>query len=335
MRVDSIKRLLGSRRLTIALLLAAAVYFVGLTVLWFMDVRRPTASWMVWNPFVPWSVLFFTNLLISLFTRHYAYKGNLVLHIAFIIIAAGIVTSAFTRFSGEVTMLEGDSFYGEERGYDAYQSYLPFARVAPRVSFRMDRITAGFWGGELYFTQLEGEVSFPAETLERGGRIRLNGGLEIGGGRLRLIRYGLFPEVLIERAGEVLMKGPVRMSVFPPGSEDVFEVAGYRVFVTVLTDPLWTPGKIENLSMNVTDPAFIVRVEWLGKVLFKGPLRKGETIRVGDVSFSFTGVRDWVSVGIVRDPAEVVVFIGFIAALAGLVLRYGEQRQRARRRREG
>lgn len=311
---------LGSKRLSMSILKAGAVYFTILTILWFSNLKPP-AGYMFWGPFSVWAAIFLINLTISVSTKKYAYKGNLLFHIAFIVVLAGALLSALFRFSGDAIVQEGDTFWGDEKEYLRPPHFGSFERSYPSVSFKFDKITPGFWKEVLYFVQLEGTVRYPATTLSNTGFVRLNGGLNINGARLRLKNYGFFPEVQIEQEGRLVMKGAVRMMVFPPGTEDTLELKNYKLHVKVFPDPKFEAGAARNVSMNIREPVFVVRVEWLGNTIFKGMLKRDESVRIGELSISFVGLKPWVEVGIVKDIGEPVIFVGFMIGVAGLVLR--------------
>lgn len=316
----SIVDALGSRRLSLSILKSGVVLFLFLSLLWFANLIPP-ASYMIWGPFSAWAILFIANLTVSLLTKKYAYKGSLISHIAFIFIFAGVVLSSLLRFSGEALVIEGDTFWGEERDYLRRPSYGLIQQAPPPVSFKLDSITPGYWDNRLYFIKLDASVRYPGESPVNEGIIRLNGGAGINGTRVRLKEFGYFPEILVEKKGELIKKGVARMTVFPPGAEDVLEIDNYQMHIQVLPDPKFEGGRIRNMSMNLKYPVFLVRVVWLGRDIYKGALRKAEPVRFGDFSLTFTGIKPWVQIAVVKDPGEALVFSGFVIGLAGLVLR--------------
>lgn len=311
---------LGSRRLSLIILESGIALFLFLSLLWFANLIPP-ASYMIWGPFSAWAILFIANLTVSLLTKKYAYKGNLISHIAFILILAGVVLSSLLRFSGEALVLEGDTFWGEEKEYLRRPSYGLVQQTPPPISFKLDSITPGYWDNQLYFIRLDASVRYPGESPVNKGIIRLNGGPAINGARVRLKEFGYFPEILVEKKGDLIKKGVARMSLFPPGAEDILEIDNYQMHVQVLPDPKLEDGRIGNMSMNLKEPVFLVKVVWLGRDIYRGALRKGEPVRFGDFSLTFTGLKPWVEIAVVKDPGEALVFSGFIIGIAGLVMR--------------
>lgn len=313
-------RALGSKRLSVWLLVAGALYTLLLTLLGAF-VLKPPAFYMVWSPFVVWAALFLVNLTISLLTRKYVHAGNLIFHAAFLLVAVGIVTSAFFRFEGDVLVIEGDTFYGEEKEYDVYSPPGSFERLAPGLSFRLDRAVPGYWNDDLYFIRLDGEISYPSSSFDKKAVLKLNGGVRVNGARLRIKSYGIFPEAVLRKGDRLLSRGPVMAMIFPPGTEDVIDIGGYRVRLRVFTDPEFREGAIVNRGMEIKEPVYIVKVEWLGREIFRGALKTGEPLKLGDTTVTFTGVRQWIRVGVVKDPGENIVYLGFVLGVIGLVSR--------------
>lgn len=308
---------------SILLFIFAAVYFFIITVLWVaVHVSEPTPEFL-WLPFALWALFFFYALIISLRTQKYSHLGNVILHGAFILIGTGIITSYFFRFDGTAFVEEEDTFFGEEPDYSISPKGSEFEKLAPDVSFRLDKVEPEYWGAQFFFTKLDAYIRYPADSLKKHAIIDLAGETYINGARLRIDDFGFYPVVdIVGRSGK-FTKGPIRIMVFPPTmAEDYFEISGYKIFVKVFSDPLIDEdGEVHNLSMNVNDPAFIVRVEWLGDEIFNGVLKIDEVLRTKNLKIKFTGLKYWVKVGVVRDPGEYVVLAGFLLAIAGLIMR--------------
>ncbi|MFZ3072616.1 MAG: cytochrome c biogenesis protein ResB [Thermodesulfobacteriota bacterium] len=317
---------IGSKRFSMTLLKIGAWYFLYLAVMWITGLIPP-AGYMVWVPLSIWAAFFFINMGISLVTQKYAYKGNIVFHAAFIIVAIGIITSAIFRFAGETVVVEGESFFGDEKEYAGHSAGKSFDKFSPGVSFKVSGIEPVFWKDALYFTGLKAALKYPAETLENDGDVWLNDGVKINGARLRLIGFGYFPELHIENNGALLYKGYVEAKVFPPGAVDSIEIKGYKIFMRFYPDAVVENGKVSNRTLYLKEPALAIRVEWMGNAIGDGILKKGESVRFGGATLAFTGARRFVNIGIVKDPGESIVFVGFVVGLIGLGLRLFERRK--------
>ena len=97
MMFNGLIRFLGSRKLSIGILIAGGTYFIYLTILWFLNIKPPV-FYMVWFPVLALTIPFLANVIINLFTRRYTYTGNILFHAAFAVIAIGIGISLLYRF---------------------------------------------------------------------------------------------------------------------------------------------------------------------------------------------------------------------------------------------
>lgn len=317
----------GSKRFSIILLKVAVGYLLYLTFMWAISMRPP-AFWMVWFPPVVWGVLFAVNIVISIFTQGYAHKGNLIFHIAFIIVGVGVVVSGFYRFDGSLVLLEGDVFLGERESYIYHSAGEDFDRLAPKLSFKLDEISTEFWGWRMYFTGLEATIRHSAASLDKEETLWLNGGPTIEGARLKLSSYGYSPNLHFRKDGMLVRKGTTALQIFPPGIEDSLEINNYKIFITAYPDAVEENGRLVNASLNIREPAFLVRVEWFGREVFADAVRLGEVFRYRDLGIIFEGLRPYVIIDVIKDPGENVVFIGFIVGAVGLVMRLVSGRKR-------
>jgi hypothetical protein len=313
-------RFLGSRALTLGLLITGVIYFLWLTALWFLQLIP--AVWMLWVPISVLAIPFLTNVMVNLFTRRYAYTGNILFHAAFLIIFIGLRITLLTRFEGVFALTEGESFFGEESEYITYSASDGFDELAPDISLKLESITLEFWADRLHFTKFESEVRYPATTLAERGEIRINGGLTIDGARLRLLDFGYTTEFVLENTekGTATVQKP-KMAVFPPGSEDNIEVGSYRVYIKVLPDPVSEKGELRNRTMNLVDPVFLVRIKWLYRDMFEGALKKNDFVEFGTFKITFKDINYWTRIGAVKDPGEMVIVAGLVVMVLGLMLR--------------
>src|SRR3989304_2965164 len=206
---------IGSKRFSMTLLKIGVGYFLYLAIMWITGIRPP-GGYMLWVPLSVWAAFFFVNIGISLVTQKYVHKGNIVFHAAFIVVAIGIITSAMFRFEGEVMVVEGESFFGDEKEYAGHNAGKSFDKFSPDVSFKVFGIEPVFWKDALYFTGLRAVLKYPAETLENTGEVWLNDGVGLNGARLRLTGFGYFPELYVENNGLFFFKGVVGDTGFLP-----------------------------------------------------------------------------------------------------------------------
>jgi len=314
---------LPTKRAVIALFVFASIYFFVITILWTLTHVPKSTPWFLWLPFALWGVVFIFMLVVSLRTQKYANIGNLIFHGAFILFATSALLSYFFRFEGVAQVEEGDAFFGEESEYTTSLKGSEFKRLAPNISFRLDKTDVQYWNGQLFFTKLDGYLTYPMDSLKSNAVIDLTGETYINGARVRIKDFAFFPIVDVKTRSGYFFHDTAKISVYPPGMAEDFMLAGdYQVFMKVLSDPeMGADGTYYNKSVNVTDPVFEVRVEWLNDVIFKGFFREGEELRTRDIYIKFEGLRYWLNVAIVRDPGEIPAAIGFIMLITGGLIR--------------
>jgi len=200
----------------------------------------------------------------------------------------------------------------------------------PPVGFRVRSISPEFWRDELLFTRLEAELEL------RGGRAattRINRPLWIGPATfLRLSNFGYAPRYeLLDSRGRAIDSAFVKMNVFPPGQSDYFTIPGYphRFYLEVLPDHDEADGRAVTRSLNLVDPAFVLRV-------IRGRFHLGGGVLHHDDGFEFEGlilrlaeIRYWGEFAVVRDPGAPIVFLAYAVGLVGLLSKLGGRRRDA------
>lgn len=311
--------LAGSKRFTLVVLKSGVAVPVVLAILWVAGLKPP-AFYMVWVPLALWGVLFCVNLMASLITRPYS-VGSMLFHISFVVVVTGIVVSLIYRFDGEAVVPEEGLFMGEQSDYLRHNAEEMFDELAPHsVGFYIERIEPQFWQHRLYFTGLRAYVKYPPDSLKHRTTIELNGGATIGGARLRLTGYGIFPEIAIEKAANTLFSGVLRVNLFPPGRKESISLGSYQIEMSLYPDHyLDKEGRPATKSMYIRDAVLHIKVVWLTGTLYEGSLRMGESVGFADMVFTFRGLRRFVTVGVVKDPGERIVFAGFVVAGVGIL----------------
>jgi hypothetical protein len=80
-------------------------------------------------------------------------------------------------------------------------------------------------------------------------------------------------------------------------------------------------GNAVTRSLNLVNPAVEVRVLRGRLDLGGGLLRQGEGFEFEGLTLRFPEIRYWGEFSIVRDPGAPVLFLGYLLALAGLLLK--------------
>ncbi len=170
--------------------------------------------------------------------------GNLVFHLAVIVVLVGVAAGSLFGYKGGVIMLNGED-YGFSNNLTQYDDFAPGSLFDPDVmepfsfsitDFDVDWLTSGKRAGMAreFVAKLAYETEPGGETKTYD--LKVNHPLTIGGTDVFLIGHGYAPVVTIRDGdGEVAYSGP---SVFLPTNAQTFESFG------VIKAPDAQPGQI-------------------------------------------------------------------------------------------
>lgn len=242
--------------------------------------------------------------------------GNLLVHASFLLLLAGILTSLLFRFEGAATLTESQSFSGGRAAYKSIAAS-PLATL-PEVDFDVEKISANFWQGRMFFTRLD------AELLHRGGRelTGINSAATVGNSDVTLASYGYAPMYVLKNSkGEIIDQGYVTLNIIAPGSEDAFKVPGYPhlIRVSFYPDHAEVAGKMTTRSMNPVNPIYSVRIFRGRLLLYSGLVKPGEWLDYDGLRLSFPSFARWGDFRVVSDPGYPLIWAAFIMLGIGLV----------------
>jgi len=163
---------------------------------------------------------------------HLREAGNLLFHLAVIVVLVGVAVGSLFGYKGGVIMLNGEG-YGFSNNLTQYDDFAPGALFDPDVmepfsfsitDFDVDWLTQGERAGMAreFVAELAYETEPGGET--RTYDLRVNHPLTVGGTDVFLIGHGYAPVLTIRDGdGEVAYSGP---SVFLPTNAQTFESFG-------------------------------------------------------------------------------------------------------------
>ena len=241
--------------------------------------------------------------------------GNLLFHAGFLLILVGAVLNVLYRFEGVAIIAEGRPFTGDKAEYRTIAGAA--AAALPEVDFDVEKITAEFWGGRLFFTRLE------AQLLHRGGRdiAKLSSAVQVGNAAVTIASYGYVPMFEFRnKTGLGVDRAYVKLNIFSPGNEDYFQVRGYpyKIFVSFYPDYAEVDGKIVNQSMDPINPVYFLRILRGRLPVFTGVVKPGEWAEYDGLSISFPSFIKSGDFQIVRNPGNPFIWIAFIMMGVGL-----------------
>jgi cytochrome c biogenesis protein len=163
---------------------------------------------------------------------HLREAGNLLFHLAVIIVLVGVAAGSLFGYKGGVILLNGDD-YGFSNNLTQYDDFAPGALFDPDVmepfsfsitDFDVDWLTEGKRAGMAreFVASIDYETEPGGET--KAYDLKVNHPLTIGGTDVFLIGHGYAPVITIrDGEGEITKSGPV---VFLPTNAQTFESFG-------------------------------------------------------------------------------------------------------------
>lgn len=250
-----------------------------------------------------------SSLLLYAYRGRFSPIGNLLFHLSFLFIAAGVFVSMFYRFEARVLLMEGQEFAGFTAEY---------GRNAPDMRFNVLDIEPGFWKEKLLFTELFARIEY------KGGEdvVRISKAANTNGANITIQGISYTPKYILRNlAGNVLDVGYVNLSNFVPGTEDYFIIPGfpYKIYVSIYPDFEVKEGKAGTKSMNLANPRYLVRVS-RGKIpAFSGVLGLKDEVYFDGLALSFPEIKYNGTFQIVRDPGVWLIWAAFILMGTGLL----------------
>lgn len=250
----------------------------------------------------------------------YSPLGNLLFHVSYFFLLAGIFISLLFRFDGEVHVAEGTVFDGREKAYESL-TLSPHASL-PDIRFTLNSISPEFWGDQLLFTDLRADM-----TLADGKKNSawLSSPVRIDGAKVSIAGIGYaFRYRLTDNNGRELTSGTELLNVFLPGLEEGFKVPGYphRFLVAYYPDAVIKGESVSNRSMNRKNPVIGLRI-YRGRLpVYSGLIKEGDTADFDNLKFTIEKVNYWGDFKVVKNPGFPWIWTAFAMMIVGLVWRF-------------
>ena len=285
--------------------------------------------------------------------------GNLLFHLALILVLLGISFSSLFGMRGEAIINVGERFVNTPTSYDT----LKYGKLYKDGDLPSFMLTA-----DKFVAQYNLETSAPEDytldvSLLREGSsaiekkvIKVNSPLTIGSTRIYLQANGYSPVVTVrDSKGNVAFQGPVP---FLPQDSNLRSIGAIKVpdaepqigfvgsFVpTYVRDPngggalsafpkaldprLLLSAWAGDLGLDSGVPQSVYRID-TSKMLQVGlkTLKPGEVFEYPGGSITFEGYMQWVNLNFVADPGKKLALLGGIVAILGLLASLFTRRRR-------
>lgn len=284
--------------------------------------------------------------------------GNLLFHLALILILVGVSFGALFGMRGMAIVNVGERFINIPTTYDSLsygklfrdQSLQPFSLTVDNFEAKYDPLTNAAQDYTLRVTVTERPGAVPVKRI-----IKVNSPLNFGVTNVYLQANGYSPIVTVrDRTGVIVLQGPTPflpqdlnlssigaikvpdsdpqlgfVSAFLPTASRDRVRGAVSVFPEALDPKLLFSLWRGDLGLDRGVPQSVYRIDTskMQKVSLKS-LKVGETYTFADGSITFDGFVPWVNLQVVRDPGKIYALGGGIMALLGLLASLFTRRRR-------
>lgn len=288
--------------------------------------------------------------------------GNLVFHLALVVMLVGVALGSYGGFRGNVVVREGSSFANTLAQFDSFAPGRGFdeSSLAP-FSFTLDRFTAEFQRGGMQngaAREFSADVTFVAEpgAAPETRTIEVNEPLVVGGEKVFLVGHGYAPTFRItDKAGDVVFKDSV---VCPPQDGNftsscvvkvpdttpqlgltgfflptaaVDDIRGPHSTFPAADDPAVFMSAWEGdlgLDSGAPQSVFKLETENMTRVGIEA-MRPGESWTLPDGTVvAFEGYVRFASFAVAKDPGKELALAAVVISMAGLALSLLVRRRR-------
>lgn len=289
---------------------------------------------------------------------HLRETGNLVFHVALLVVLGGVAAGSLLGYRGTVIMTEGTGFSNEQSQYaDLTTGALAGPGRLPPFSVELQSFAASFFlrgpsiGAPDQFTGQVRVTDSPGDAA-RDATLRLNHPVAVDGAQISLLGNGYAPLITVRDAkGAVLYSAP---TVFLPQDADytsagAAKIPDARLEIAGFFLPTAAPGAQDSVFPGPVNPQLrliayrgtyslgagsgsvyvpdsdLIATGVLKPVLtptgqpMSFSLEPGGTFKLPDgTTVSFEGFKRWANVQVDSDPGAGWVLGGSVAAVAGL-----------------
>ena len=288
--------------------------------------------------------------------------GNLVFHLALLVLLLGVALGSLGGFRGNVVVREGSSFANTLSQFDSFAPGRGFdpTSLAP-FTFTLDEFTAQFErggaqdGAPRQFVADVTVVSEPGDAPEKV-RIEVNEPLVVGGEKVFLVGHGYAPTITVtDKDGEIVFRDSVvclpqdgnftsTCVVKVPDASPQLGLTGFFLPTAAVDDIRGPPSTFPaaddpavflsawegDLGLESGRPQSVFKLETANMTrLGIEAMRPGESWTLPDgTTVSFDGYVQFASFAVARDPGKEIALIASIAAMTGLALSLLVRRRR-------
>ena len=248
--------------------------------------------------------------------------GFLLFHLSFFLCLLGALTISYTRFSGKLTLTEGQSFQGDIKQFHRIIDTPKMLKALPELRLRLEEVHPTY----------EHDVPSSLEALlmvsDRSGTrfesIDVNKPIRRGALTIHANTIGVSPLVeIFGPSGQVIDGAYVALNVLND-QRDSFKFdtdSRYNFEVLFYPDHEVVDGRDTTRSIEMNNPVFYFSITEEDWQIFRGTVRPGQLVEFGNFKLKISDIKYWVEFLIVREYGKYPLIVGFLFAAVGLVMR--------------
>lgn len=268
-----------------------------------------------------WSVLRTDDSHSILAVRNrYSPVGFLLFHISFLLCLAGGLLVVYTRFSGNLTLTEGEEFKSDIRQFRLIKNDPVLFKALPELGITLLKVSPVYEGSVATDLNVLLRVKYFSDFFD--AKSKINEPVSIGEVSILPVTIGISPLFVLKKDDHEIGGAYFILNVLK-GSEDSFEFSGlpYKITVRFFPDFVDETENPATKSLEMKNPVFRLRVERDGEKIYEGNMRLGESVGFDGLALSCQDIRYWVDFLVIREYGNVLLITGFILGAIGLIMR--------------
>lgn len=249
--------------------------------------------------------------------------GFLMFHLSFFVLLIGSILIFYSRFSGNVTLTEGQWFEGDIKQFHRVHRQPKMLFELPALQFYLNRVTMIYEEGQP--SDLKVSLKSRYEEKESEHTIRVNKPIRFGSLSLLCNNAGVSPLMILRdaKSGKELDGIWVSLNVLR-GQEDsfFFERDPETIYhANFFPDYVIEEGMEKSASPEIKNPAFYISVRKNNIPIASATIKMGQAMIFKDMMLEFRDLRHWAEFQMIREFGPAPIIVGFSLAIAGLILR--------------
>jgi cytochrome c biogenesis protein ResB len=249
--------------------------------------------------------------------------GFILFHFSFFLCLIGGLMVTYTRFTGNLSLTEGQTFEGDVQQFFKITRKPKIFKELPRFKLFIKDISPSYENNVPIELTVNSRMQYNA--VESSETLRINEPIKRGSLSILAKNIGISPLFIVRGDdGREIDGAYVSLNVLY-GQEDSFRFELerlYRFEVLFFPDYVVEDGREMTKSIELKNPSIhLVIKRDLVKTVYEGTIKKGESAQFDSYSISFEDLRYWVNFIVSREYGRAPLITGFALAAIGLIMR--------------